>query len=209
MKHDFIPSAHWNFLTPLYETIFWPLTGSTWKRIAREASNVTQQGGSVIDLGCGPGTVLRLLRHQRPDLNLNGIDIDPVMIRYAKRKTNKLNITFTQASIDHLPFKDQSVDTVTCSFMFHHLSLDMKRKAISEAKRILKPNRPFLLCDLSMPNGPNSLVQPVRLWAFLEPEIIPQLNGQLIKIGKEADAKVQTPWATFGCVSLHILTFPN
>ncbi len=84
----------------------------------------------------------------RSNVSLHGSDIDPAIIRIAKRKSNN-SITFDVASINKTHYDDHSVDVVVSSLMFHHLDADMQRRAFTEVRRILKPNGVFLLCDFS------------------------------------------------------------
>lgn len=48
------------------------------------ASNIIPQGAKVLDVGCGPGKLLTVLRRHRPDLDLHGVDISPHAIQKAK-----------------------------------------------------------------------------------------------------------------------------
>src|SRR5262249_42006378 len=76
MAQQFLPAAHWHFLTPLYEAIVRPVAAPIWRRLADEVRQRAPRGGEAVDIGCGPGTVLGLVQFQRPDLRLTGLDID-------------------------------------------------------------------------------------------------------------------------------------
>lgn len=39
---------------------------------------------TVLELGCGPGNVIRYFLNKRPDLMLTGIDLAPAMLKRAK-----------------------------------------------------------------------------------------------------------------------------
>jgi len=211
-----MPGAHYHLLTPIYETIARPFIGKVWKGVAEEVVKHAPQGSSISDLACGPGTVLRLVREQRPDIILEGIDIDPKMVSMAEKKAGNMGITFQQASIDALPIPDHSRGTVLCSMSFHHLPLTLKRAAIREVKRILKPEGAFYLCDFSVPSNNPQLYRSsfkARLMTcftrLVEPDVIPQFEGQLLALAREAGASIETP-RTFGRgISLHLLKFPE
>lgn len=204
----FIPAAHYPVLTPLYELLVRPFSGRIWKRIAREASLRSPKEGMVIDLGCGPGTVLRHICRLRPDLHLTGTDIDPAMIHIAQHKTLRKSITFEVTSIEKQPLPDRSCDVAVSSLMFHHLPLATKLAAIAEVKRILKSNGAFLLCDFSVPRRTAWWLS-ATFWKHIEPEIIPQLEGELFTLAKEAGASIETLQTFYGCISLHLLRFPS
>lgn len=204
----FIPAAHYHFLTPCYEAFVRPYMGRIWKKIVTEAAKRSPKEGSVLDLGCGPGSILRRLRMLRPDLILIGTDIDPAIIRIARRKAKEMSIDYVVATIDEQDLPDRSVDCALSSLMFHHLSPETKQAALREARRILKPGGVFLLCDFSVPSKKHWWLS-VEFWKHIEPEIIPQLRGQLFTLAKEAGATIETLHTFYGCVSLHLLKFPN
>lgn len=204
----FIPAAHYHCLTPLYEVFVRPVMQRVWKRITEEVSARTPQGGSVIDLGCGPGSLLRMLRRRRPDLRLTGTDIDPAMIAIAQHKARDQNIAFAVASIDHQELPDQSCDIAISSMMFHHLPHEVKQGALREVRRILKTGGIFLLCDFSVPDRKRWWLS-IKFWQYIEPEIIPQLEGELLTIAKEAGATIETLQTFYSCIALHLLKFPS
>ena len=45
---------------------------------------------NVLDVGCGPADILEVI----PNCNFYGFDIDPSIIRYAKKKYNNKNYKF-------------------------------------------------------------------------------------------------------------------
>lgn len=203
---SFIPAFRFHILTPLYEALVWPFMRKTWKRVATEASRRVPTNGSVVDLGCGPGNVLRCIRRQRPDMQLTGIDIDPAIIRIAERRSRQQQIAYHVASIDDTRLPDASADVVVSTLMFHHLSTETKIAAFNEARRMLKPSGVFLLCDFSAPTKTRWWFN-IHWWRYIEPEIEPQLNGQLLELGAKAHAQTETVFGVFGCISLHAFTF--
>ncbi len=205
MISAFLPAARFHFLTPLYEFTVKPFMYRTWKRIVEEVSRRAPKDGTVVDLGCGPGSILRMLRAARPDLRLIGVDVDPAIVAIARRRAQHKNIEFHTASIDQTPLPDSNADVVLSTLMFHHLPTPIKKQAFVEVQRILKPKGAFLLCDFSVPQ--NRAWLSIRWWKYLEPEIEPQFHGQLLELGKEANAKVDTLFASYGCISLHAFTF--
>ena len=54
-----------------------------------------------------------------------------------------------QGFADALPYPDASFDRVLSSFMFHHLSRDVKEKTLREARRVLKPGGRFHMVDFA------------------------------------------------------------
>lgn len=207
MSSAFLPAARFHSLTPLYEAAVKPFMFGTWKKIVEEVSRRAPKGGTVVDLGCGPGSILRMLRVVRPDLRLIGVDIDPTIVAIAQNRANSKSIEFHIASIDQTPLTSSSADVVISTLMFHHLPTKTKRNAFTEARRILRAKGAFLLCDFSIPQHRAWLS--IRWWKYLEPEIEPQFQGQLLELGKQAKAKVDTLFTSYGCISLHAFTFED
>jgi len=112
-------------------------------------------GKSVLDVGCGTGSLSILARLAVGDAGrVCGIDIAPRMIRKAKEKAerSKLDIDFQTASITRLPFPEERFDVVISSLVFHHLPLPIKKDGLGEIYRVLKRSGRFFLADFSAPH---------------------------------------------------------
>lgn len=206
MTKPFIPAAHYPILTPYFEEIARPFAGKIWKKIAAEVTRRAEKNACVVDLGCGTGIALRMIRKQRPDLELTGFDIDHTILHVARRKAEGLDIRFIKASIEEVPIPDASANIVLSSLVFHHLDRETKKRALKEIRRILKLGKPFLLCDFSVPRKP-WIGKIIARFSRSEPHLIDQLQGQLFQIAQETGATIDTVWTVYGCISMHILTF--
>lgn len=202
---NFIPAFHWHALTSSYENAAGFFAKSIWKRLADEVAKRAPQNATVMDLGCGPGTVLRLIRDRRSDLKLTGSDIDPAIIRIAEKEAAGKDIQFHTASIDELPFQPQSADIIISSLMFHHLDESVKRKALEQIRGILKANGIFLLCDFSAPKR-TWLIPIISIFLAIEHEAPKQLRGQLFALARQENMKIETLATFYGCISLHKIT---
>ena len=113
-----------------------------------------QSGEKVLDVGCGTGTLAILAKRSVQDAKISGIDASPEMIAHAqqKAKKNQQDINFQIGLVEDLQFPDESMDVVMNSLMFHHLpSVDLKKKALQEMLRILKPGGRVLIVDFEPP----------------------------------------------------------
>jgi ubiquinone/menaquinone biosynthesis C-methylase UbiE len=112
-------------------------------------------GDSVLDVGCGPGSVT-IPAKIRAGANgqASGIDPSPEMIAVARRKaaSKGLAIDFRVGVIEALPYPDSSFDVVTSSLMIHHLPGDLKKKGLDEIYRVLKPGGRLLIADFMRQN---------------------------------------------------------
>jgi ubiquinone/menaquinone biosynthesis C-methylase UbiE len=199
-KSDFLPGASFHFLTPLYELLARPMLGGVWRDVVCDVDKVASSGAAVVDLGCGPATVLRQLGIRRPDLSLTGVDVDEAMLASARQHLPRA--TFVKGSIDAVPIDAKSVDVVISSMVFHHLRHELKRPALQEGQRILKPGGIFLLCDFSVPvNKWGTWL--VRWFGKLETGVASQGAGELLEIAAMASMSMAPRWTRLGCITQH------
>jgi len=114
-----------------------------------------KEGESVLDVGCGTGSLSIPAKLAVGDTGrVSGIDIAPKMIRKAKEKAARygLKIDFQPASVTGLPFADEQFDVVVSSLMFHHLPIPIKKEGLREIHRVMKRNGRFFLADFGAPH---------------------------------------------------------
>ena len=112
-------------------------------------------GEKLLEVGCGTGVLSRLAKLAVGETGtVEGIDLDPKMIANAKKKADKssLSINFRIASVDELPYSEGSFDIVISSLMFHHLPIEVKKRALDEIYRVLKEGGKFFLFDFCSPH---------------------------------------------------------
>ena len=106
-----------------------------------------QNPGSVLDVGCGTGRLLRKARELWPDAGLTGVDPTQGMIDVARRLTPEA--TFHTASAESLPLPDASVDVAITTMSFHHWK--DRAAGVREIARVLRPDGCFCLADGAPP----------------------------------------------------------
>jgi ubiquinone/menaquinone biosynthesis C-methylase UbiE len=100
----------------------------------------------VLDVGCGPGYLLRVLAGHYPGAHeLAGIDAAPNMIQTAKRLADDDRLTFVTGVAEHLPYADASMDLVVSSTSFDHWS--DQGAGLAECARVLRPGGHLVLVD--------------------------------------------------------------
>jgi ubiquinone/menaquinone biosynthesis C-methylase UbiE len=197
---DFLPAAGLHFLTPAYELLAWPMLAGVWRGVVDDVCQRAGQAASIVDLGCGPGTVLRRLARRRPDLSLTGVDIDERVLRITRRRVPRAKLL--QGSADNLPVTDASADIVVSSMVFHHLPREIKLRALAEVNRILKPGSVFLLCDFARPTTRLGAWF-VRSFAMLESGVGRQAAGELQELAASSAMALTPLWTRLGCITQH------
>jgi ubiquinone/menaquinone biosynthesis C-methylase UbiE len=108
------------------------------------------KGESVLDVGCGTGTLAIAAKRRVGDAGtVHGIDPSPEMIDRARKKAKRAHsgAVFHVASAESLPFDTRSVDVVLSTVMLHHLPRAVRGQAIEEMRRVVKSNGRILIVD--------------------------------------------------------------
>ena len=98
-----------------------------------------QSGESALDVGCGPGFLVReMAEHVGPQGRTVGIDSSEQMLALAARRTADMpQVALIEGRIEDSGIKDDSFDAVCCSQVL--LFLADTGAALSEFRRVLKP----------------------------------------------------------------------
>ncbi len=148
----------WNWARR-YDLLMWFVTFGRERVFRQRIADLAQlqPGESVLDVGCGTGTLaMEALQRVGETGRVSGIDPSPQMIARANRKAERVGpaIDFQVGVIEQLSFPDQSFDVVLSTFMMHHLPDDLKRRGLGEIARALKPGGRLLVLDMKGPVGP-------------------------------------------------------
>ena len=109
---------------------------------------------SILDLGCGTGTLLCALRAAHADWRLAGVDGSPLMLRCAAAKPGSESILWTRALLPHaLPFRDDFHVVGSFYDTLNHLpDLDALVATFRSVSVVLRPGGLFVF-DLTSPFG--------------------------------------------------------
>lgn len=90
----------------------------------------------VLDLGCGGGDMLRLLRGRlKVKTTCKGIDANPHIVEYARLHNSEPDISFETANILSDEFKQETCDVAIATLFFHHFSDDQLVRIFSQLKQ--------------------------------------------------------------------------
>jgi len=144
----FLPGMGRDWLLPLYDP-FTRLIGveSAHRKLADQAELASAE--RVLEIGCGTGNLLLLVKRTQPRLEVVGLDPDPKALARADRKARRagLALALDRGFADALPYPDGSFDRVLSSLMFHHLEADMRVASLREVLRVLRPGGSLHLMD--------------------------------------------------------------
>ena len=141
MKQFSAAAPFWEKYSDVIRQMFAPVS-----QALAEAAQIGR-GHTVLDIATGPGDpALSLTPMIGPEGKVFGIDPVTEMIAAARRAADDLgfrNTQFDVASADHLPFPDETFDSVISRFgvMFFPSPVD----AVREMLRVLKPERKLAL----------------------------------------------------------------
>jgi len=102
----------------------------------RYAYSVSRLFGRVLDVGCGDGFGIYLMKSNPNIESVVGLDICHEAIERAKIKLNGLAPELIVAPAEILPFADNTFDSVHCGQTLEHVKND--QKAILEIRRVTK-----------------------------------------------------------------------
>ncbi len=104
----------------------------------------------VLDVACGTGRTLRLLRSTLPKASLFGTDLSPAYLRKANQLLSQIPGELPQllhANAEELPYLDNYFHAVTCVFLFHELPAMVRQRVIEQSFRVTQPGGVFIICD--------------------------------------------------------------
>lgn len=159
-QREFVPAAGRDVFLPLYDPMV------RWLGFDRARQELISQakiesGHHILDIGCGTGTFVVLLKRQYPQVRVVGLDPDPKALRRAENKVRRAGVAvqLDQGFADKLPYESASFDHVFSSFMFHHLEGQERENTMREAVRVLKPGGSFHLFDFVADHAPRGFFE--------------------------------------------------
>jgi ubiquinone/menaquinone biosynthesis C-methylase UbiE len=102
----------------------------------------------LLDVACGTGRFIAMLKHNYPRLPVTGVDLSAPYLRHAERDLGPWSwVELVEGAAERLPFADESFDIVTCVYLFHELPGPVRRQAAAEMARVLKPGGRAVFVD--------------------------------------------------------------
>jgi cyclopropane fatty-acyl-phospholipid synthase-like methyltransferase len=153
--HAFVPALGFDLLTPLYDPFI---------RLTLREQQVKQQlveqariaaGMTVVDLGCGTGTLALLVKQEQPTARVIGVDVDAKILDIARAKIASAgaDVELRQGTLEEAGLGPASLDRVLSSLVLHHLTTDEKLAALGAAHAALRPDGELHVVDFGPPHN--------------------------------------------------------
>ncbi|MCW5893473.1 MAG: class I SAM-dependent methyltransferase [bacterium] len=150
----FVPALGFDLLTPLYDPLLrLTLREDEIKRRLLAQARIAA-GMTVLDFGCGTGTLALLVKQTHPDAHVVGIDVDPRVLAIARTKLEAagVDVELRCGRIEDAGLAPGSVDRVLTSLVLHHLTEDEKLSALAALHRALGERGELHVADFGRPH---------------------------------------------------------
>ena len=104
-------------------------------------------GAALLDVGCGPGVLLRAAATADRRIKGTGLDLSPLRVQQAQeRNTGNRRMQFFRGDVQQMPFESGSFDVVYTRMLLQYVA--DKEKAVDEMVRVCKPGGTVMMQDL-------------------------------------------------------------
>ncbi|MEM7794039.1 MAG: class I SAM-dependent methyltransferase [Cyanobacteria bacterium P01_C01_bin.118] len=118
--------------------------------LKRHIEGLTVSMPKVLDVACGTGRTLKMIRDSLPQVSLYGVDLSPTYLRKANELLSKemgALPQLMQTNAESLPYLDNYFEATVSVFLFHELPADVRQTVINECYRVTKPGGVLIICD--------------------------------------------------------------
>ncbi len=211
-ENEYVPVLRYRLLTPFYDAAIALLTReTTWRKAVLEAL-APKPEERILDIGCGTGSLLALIKQQEPRARLFGIDPDPEIVAKAKSKLDDAgDIEVINDMGDALDrhFEPDSLDAVVITLVLHQVPVGGKEAIIHTAFRALKPGGRLIIGDYAI--QPTwlmrqcfKIIQTLDGYELTQPNadgILTELAEKAGFSGVDLEAEVNTPTGAISVIS--------
>lgn len=155
-RQQFVPALRFGALTRIYDPVVALTSRETaFKQRVRDHADV-HGGQTVLDLGCGTGTLAIEIKKEHPKAKVSGVDADAAILARARAKARDagVKVAFAEGLSNELPYEARSFDVVVSTLFFHHLSDEAKADTAEEIRRVLRPGGRVVVADWGRPQDP-------------------------------------------------------
>ncbi len=176
---------HWD--SRLAET--WNVPTRFWPGKVAEIAKIAEPEESIVDVGCGNGSILRDLR-DRGFTKLHGLEHS----EYAVKRLSAEGIPMSRGSLLDMPFERSQFDVAIASEVLEHVI--RRDRFCKELSRIVKPQGKVVIFVPNDRLGPIDEPEHVRIYnarslrAFLDRHLVVELVKPMIEPNTGADTLI-------------------
>ena len=125
-------------------------------------SNRKKSSLKILDVATGSGRTLKQLRGAFPKEKIIGLDLSGSYLKEASRFISNLDgdlIELIKGNAENLPFEDNSIQGITCVYLFHELPRTVRENVLKEFFRVLEPDGILILADSIQENDSPDFIQ--------------------------------------------------
>ena len=166
------------------------------------AAVCSRADGDVLEIAVGTG---RNLPYYRDAVRLTGIDLSPAMLEIARRRAQHLGreVELQVGDAQALDSSDNQFDTVVCTLAL--CTVPSHRKAMAEARRVLRPGGRLLLLEhvrspIFAVRAVQRILNPLTV-RFLADHLLRDPLDHLEREGFEIERLTRSKWGTVEQVS--------
>jgi ubiquinone/menaquinone biosynthesis C-methylase UbiE len=160
-QRTYLPAAGRDSFLPLYDLMTRLMGADKARAELLDRANI-RDGQCILEVGCGTGSLLILLKRLYPGTDVVGLDPDLKALARARHKAVRaaVSVRLDRGFGDELPYAEASFDRVLSSLMFHHVPTGEKDKTLREIRRTLRPGGEFHMLDFEgLERGPHSVLR--------------------------------------------------
>ncbi len=102
----------------------------------------------LLDVACGTGRFLGMVKHNYPRLPVVGLDLSrPYLAKARRALADRSWALLVEGAAERLPFADASFAVVSCLYLFHELPRRVRGRVAREMARVLRPGGIVLFVD--------------------------------------------------------------
>ncbi|OCA06242.1 bifunctional demethylmenaquinone methyltransferase/2-methoxy-6-polyprenyl-1,4-benzoquinol methylase UbiE [Wolbachia endosymbiont of Trichogramma pretiosum] len=139
-----------------------------------------KKNSKVLDIAGGTGDIAIRIARGEPSTQVTVCDINQNMLDKGRDKSinsNQLNFNWVCANAESLPFEDSEFDYYTVAFGIRNFS--DRKKALSEAYRVLKPDGKFICLEFAPMHYQNEIF--TKFYDLYSFKVIPKIGSMVAK----------------------------
>ncbi|MFC1712225.1 class I SAM-dependent methyltransferase [Candidatus Poribacteria bacterium] len=143
-----------------------PLGGEARLRRAMIAPVSFQEQERILEMCCGTGgATVFIARKAKETTEIIGMDLSSGQLKRARKRTYDCETRFVEGDVSNASFLNDSFDKVFITHAIHEMPREMRLRALSEARRVLRKQGEVVVLELD--NPPNIVVRAaVGFWAL-------------------------------------------